>query len=110
MASRYPSPCLRCRRAENCTGYIGNANYHRWCSKWEIWFKWWWKQFRSAATGSTKTDPNKFYYSHPDHIKQQILQSPCDKCSAQERCEIPCKAYLQWYDTRMEIIRKKVMR
>ena len=35
-------------------------------------------------------------------------QAQCDKCSAQERCDIPCKAYLQWYNARMEITRKKV--
>lgn len=45
--------------------------------------------------------------------------NPCDTCKetasckhsygcAATVCDIPCPAYLRWYDTRMRIARKKV--
>lgn len=111
MQSNYPSPCLRCSRADTCVGYTGPKGRHLWCQRYETWFKWWWKYFRKVATIGPRDlpdDPSKFRYSHPDRVKQYLQEGPCAKCSAQEYCDNPCKAYLRWYDARMEITRKKV--
>ena len=96
MASIYPSPCLSCKRAEGCYGYTTFGGERRWCSKYEIWFKWWWKYFVKTFAPAQKP------------AAMDLRVRPCDKCSVEDRCDKPCPAYLRWYNARMEIARKKV--
>lgn len=35
----------------------------------------------------------------------QLPKSPCEFCG--EDCQEPCRAYLRWYDARMEIFRRR---
>ena len=107
MESKYPNPCLRCER-EACKA---NGSQFRECREWLTWFRWHWKWFRSALTSAPQTPSlhtDKFCYSHPDHVKRYLQNSPCAKCSAEQYCDRPCKAYLWWYDARIHIARKKV--
>ena len=93
MNSKYPSPCLKCNRADTCKGYYGNAKYRVWCKDYEVWFKWLWKYFRKAlgVEVKPKIDPER---------------KPCERCSADGICDKACLAYLKWYDARMQIVRK----
>lgn len=107
MLSKYPSPCLSCDK-EYCKK---NGFSYKQCAQWLTWFRWWWKRFRSAAgviMVEVPDNPNKFRYSHPDHVKRYLQVSPCAACSVDLNCDKPCRAYLRWYDARMEIVRKKV--
>lgn len=103
----YPSPCLKCDK-EYCKK--GGSN-HKECAEWLTWFRWWWKWFRTnlpKAEAARKERANKFFYAHPDEIKRYINGDPCEGCALKKNCDIPCNAYLRWYDARMEITRKKV--
>lgn len=104
MNSNYPIPCLNCK--ENHCDQSGSG--YRRCSAWRTWFCWWWKRFPKMLT-ETKSSAcdDKFRYAHPDTIIRYIMTSPCDSCSASVNCDKPCRAYLEWYDVRMEIFRKK---
>ena len=107
MESKYPCPCLNCDR-ESCKE---NGSQFRECRKWLTWFRWWWKRFRGAlkvVPQEQSTNTEKFYYSHPDHVKRYLQFGPCAGCSAEQNCDTPCKAYLRWYNARMEITRKRV--
>jgi hypothetical protein len=42
---------------------------------------------------------------HPDEYRRYLRRSPCDGCLACPCCDVPCKAYLHWYDRRMEAMR-----
>lgn len=35
----------------------------------------------------------------------QLPKSPCEFCGGE--CEAPCRAYLRWYDARMEVFRRR---
>ena len=105
MQTNYPSPCLKC--GKDCS----NGFKYKKCNKWRTWFLWWWKHFRSVFVQTPalkQADPNKFIYAHPDETERYLRTSPCESCYAAQTCDVPCKAYLGWYNTRMEIVRKKV--
>lgn len=107
MESKYPCPCLKCER-EACKE---NGSQFRECRDWLTWFRWWWKRFRVsliAAPQNVQFNADKFCYSHPDHVKRYLRNGPCAGCAAVQSCDTPCRAYLRWYDARMEITRKKV--
>lgn len=44
----------------------------------------------------------------PEEYRDYLRLSPCKGCPAEERCDIPCAAYLQWWDERMGWFRRKV--
>lgn len=54
--------------------------------------------------------PTKFCYSHPDAVRRFLRHSPCEDCQVKNSCNIPCAAYLQWWDARMEYIRRKYVK
>lgn len=37
-----------------------------------------------------------------------LRRGPCQGCPAEEHCDIPCAAYLQWWDERMEWFRRTI--
>lgn len=106
MESKYPSPCLKCDK-EYCKR---SGNNYKQCAEWLTWFRWWWKRFHSMlpAVHLHTGFPDKFCYSHPEDVKRYLRNGPCVGCSAGQSCDTPCRAYLQWYDARMEIVRKKL--
>ena len=107
MLIKYPSPCLKCSK-EYCKN--GGSNYKE-CRAWITWFLCWWKHFRSVFVPTPalqQADPNKFTYAHPDETERYLRTSPCESCYAVQTCDVPCKAYLGWYNARMEIVRKKL--
>lgn len=38
----------------------------------------------------------------PADRRRYLRKSPCEDCGAEPLCDIPCQAYLQWYDRRMQ--------
>lgn len=105
MQSKYPSPCLKCDKdyCKKC------GDHYKECAEWLTWFRWWWNRFRVTFTAAPKKvqENDKFCYSHPDQVKRYLKLGPCAVCSAEQNCDTPCKAYLRWYNGRMEIARKK---
>lgn len=99
----YPSPCLQCHRGEICNNPLA-------CKRYGMWIRTWWKWFngrhreRKAREGCKEC----FQYKHPDEVRRYLQEHPCKGCQAEATCDVPCVRYLRWYDTRMEIARKKV--
>ena len=100
-----PSPCNKCTW-DSCQP---TGKHYQKCYAYQKWVSWWWKQYKKLFY---RTEPagksEKFTYSHPDTVRRYLQESPCTGCRVQDTCDIPCKAYLRWYDARMEITRKKV--
>ena len=111
----YPCPCLKC--TDLCAALDG-SNAKK-CLAYRVWFLWWWKYFRKIF--STTAEKNVFTYFHPEERKDQIRKNradtaaqiraksakkPCDHCKQNEDCDIPCDAYLHWYDESLALIRK----
>ena len=49
----------------------------------------------------------KILIYHPDEHRRYLQQHPCEHCKAKSFCDQPCQVYLQWYNARMEAIRRK---
>lgn len=47
----------------------------------------------------------KLLVYHPDEYRRYLKRWPCDGCRACLCCDTPCKAYLEWYNRRMEAVR-----
>lgn len=98
------SPCETCSRDEyGCTG----------CDPWRQYYRR--KQDRINAYARQLCQPRlldsaKFYYSHPDEARRYLRCSPCEGCQVNNICNIPCAAYLRWWDARMEYIRRKYVK
>lgn len=107
MSNKYPSPCQTC---PNQCSIDGNYDYSKNCKKYANWICWWWLEFKRQvrATVVHVKKPTCFAYRHPDEYREYLRNGPCKWCKAEEFCDLPCKAYLSWWNTRMEIIRKKV--
>lgn len=104
MANAYPNPCDNCQIAASCGFGYG-------CIKWQIRYRYRQKQINAYARKllqAKNTEQIKFVYQHPDMIRRYLSEGPCKGCKAESACNTPCPAYLQWWDARMEIIRKKV--
>ena len=102
----YPSPCLKCERAEVC-----QANgYHKNCQVWHMWWLWWWKYLQQnlGKEEPKSKERNKFRYEHPDIIRKELAKNPCDSCFRKEFCAKPCYKYLAWYDAWVEIARRRL--
>ena len=88
------SPCETCTRGEyGCTG----------CDPWRQYYGQ--KLYQPRVASSTK-----FCYSHPDEVRRFLKHSPCEDCQVKNSCDIPCAAYLQWWDARMEYARRKYVK
>lgn len=44
---------------------------------------------------------------NPEKFQDYLRRSPCQNCRAEEHCDTPCAAYLQWWDERMGWVRRK---
>ena len=98
MANNYPSPCEKCDKTYRCQG----------CDDWKIRYLYRQKQINAYAENRRKPKPipdNKFRYEHPDLVRMYMKKSPCDGCKLEKDCDIPCAAYIHWYDSRMRFIR-----
>lgn len=104
--SEYPCPCDKCNNKKCKEG----GKQCKSCSRYTTWIRWWWKRFKGAfCPVETPKRKDKFCYSHPDDVKRYLETGPCENCLANTNCDTPCKAYLQWYDARMEIVRKRMV-
>lgn len=104
MANRYPSPCDSCQKATACTFGYG-------CMDWRIRYYYRQKQINAYYRKLLQVKPAEeatFVYQHPDLIRRYLTEGPCKGCKAEQVCDVPCPAYLRWYDARMKIARKKV--
>ena len=101
----YPNPCDVCDKADSC-----NLGYG--CEDWRIRYLYRQKQINAHAKAQAvriPTGQKTFVYEHPDLIWRYIVDGPCKGCKAELVCDMPCPAYLNWWDARMEIARKKVV-
>ena len=48
---------------------------------------------------------DKILVYHPDEHRRYLQQHPCSGCKAGAFCDLPCEAYLQWYNARLEAAR-----
>ena len=44
----------------------------------------------------------KILVYHPDEHRRYLRQHPCQDCGAATFCDRPCRAYLSWYNARLE--------
>lgn len=100
----YPSPCDTCQTP--CTGGYG-------CEAWRIRYRYRQKQINAFAKKIMQPAMRikkhaAFAYDHPDDVRRYLRTSPCIGCQMEKHCDIPCLVYLNWYDARMAITRKKV--
>ena len=102
----YPSPCLKCERHEKCTRQGNHLN----CNEWNKWFLWWWKYFRENLGKDIPDRSKKFYYEHPDIIRKELEKNPCDNCFRKQFCAKPCYKYLAWYDSRIQLVKRRLER
>ena len=43
---------------------------------------------------------------HPDESRRWFRQGPCAECPVKGFCDTPCRAYLHWYDHRINLARQ----
>lgn len=103
---KYPSPCLKCERADKCKTF----GYHANCQPWHTWWLWWWNYFRENLGKEPPGKREKFYYEHPDTIRRLMQKNPCDSCIRKEFCVKPCYKYLAWYDSHIQIAKRRLER
>ena len=105
----YPSPCLKCT-SSTCRE---NGNSYKTCAEYQTWFHWWWKWFRShipMLAAKPQVSRDNFCYVHPDEVRRYLEVGPCKNCQIAEGCNTVCLAYARWWDARMEILRKRVVK
>lgn len=88
MTDKYPNPCLSCRAKCNNGG----------CEAWRIRYLYRQKQinafYRKLTTGEATYRP-------------PVPKYPCKGCEEAQNCDIPCRAYLHWYNVKMTQIRRR---
>lgn len=95
----YPNPCDSCKKECVPGG----------CSKWKTRYRYRQKQINGYFHKLLKrVGPvrEKFLYEHPDEIRRYLENGPCKGCNAEEVCDTPCPAYLRWWDSRMEWMKR----
>lgn len=99
----YPSPCEKCTRSScNVGGSTG-------CDAWQIRYLYRQKQINAYARKVCQPKvviSAKFCCRHPDEERRYLQHSPCEGCKINKICNTPCAAYLQWWDARMEWVRR----
>ena len=100
----YPNPCESCDQMPDCTSY-------RKCSRWLKYFRTIWKQFNGYSARTYRKQKNmtseKFIYEHPDIIRRYLEKGPCAHCRRADVCETPCGGYWNWWDARMEWLKRR---
>jgi hypothetical protein len=72
-----------------------------------------WKQFNGYPSRvylrqkKQKPVTAKFIYEHPDVIRRYLENGPCGECRRAEVCDVPCGNYWNWWDARMEWMRRR---
>lgn len=88
MQNNYPSPCLKCTNStcRQC------GNYYKACAAYRTWFCWQWKRLRThlSLLPVKPQVSSKFCYIHPDQVRRYLQKSPCEVCSAEQTCNVPC--------------------
>lgn len=49
-----------------------------------------------------------FVVMHPEEYRRFLRKGPCGDCPVSHFCNSPCRVYLKWYDTRMELFRGRL--
>lgn len=102
MSARdYPHPCETCEKAKTCRTMTG-------CAAWKIRYRYRQKQINAyAKRKKEEIFATKFAYQHPDETRRYLQQWPCEHCEQAEDCDIPCGKYMDWYNARIEVAKKK---
>lgn len=93
--ARYPSPCDKCKLKDNCTRY-------RTCQPWKTRYLYRQAQINAFAERLQKKPP-----ASSIRKRKTIPEGPCGTCQYSETCNRPCSARLNWWDQRMQLLRKK---
>lgn len=51
----------------------------------------------------------KYRYEHPDLARHYLRHSPCEGCEFKILCDVPCDAYLSWWDERMAWLKWRLL-
>lgn len=101
---KYPNPCETCEREKNCRLGYG-------CTDWQIRYRYRQKQINACAEKKRQEYFQKrFVYQHPDEIRRYLREWPCGNCEKEPECDIPCTKYLQWYDIRIKLVKRRLER
>ena len=100
----YPNPCDSCQKTGDCSGGYG-------CQAWRIRYRYRQKQINAYAKRKNEEYlGTRFVYQHPNDTLQFLKQWPCEHCEQKEDCDIPCTKYLNWYDCRIQIVKRRLGR
>lgn len=99
----FTNPCEGCSKNKD-----GDCSYWSKCGDYRYWLNYNWKMARTNTRKPQKAVRNtsKWVYHHPDDVKKYLIEGVCNDCPFNEGCNDPCQAYLDWYNARMEAIRK----
>ena len=99
----YPNPCTTCE-TKTADNY---CNKFRYCAKYHKWINWNWATFRRYARRAKekKAICKTWVYQHPDRAREYLKNGPCKGCKLNDTCDDPCRAYLEWWDARMDYFR-----
>lgn len=101
--SNYQNPCNKCGRSD-CSSYRNCAAYLKYVRT--IWNQF--NKYPARAYRKFKSAPSeKFIYEHPDIIRRYLEKGPCEHCQLKQNCETPCLAYWNWWDARMEWLKRR---
>ena len=94
------SPCIGCTRVRD-----PKSCENKTCKDWQAWFIARWEAMRrnvfakmqqAEATGDA-ISVGGFQYSHPDRVRSNMENKPCDKCVCPaELCSTPCAVLRAW--------------
>lgn len=95
----YPNPCDTCTKDGSCWKGYG-------CPRWREYYRHR-QQLINDYPKKKKQGrfDTRFVYQHPNDTRRYLLQWPCNGCEREAKCDIPCGAYLAWYDGRMAYFR-----
>lgn len=100
----YPNPCDTCPQ---CTCTNG-------CDRWQIRYRFHQKQINAYARqvveqSASPEEKTIWVYPHPDEARRYLDTNPCVVCMCRDWCDQICKVRADWWDARMEILRRKLM-
>lgn len=72
-----------------------------WLARYLVRQKWINAYARSVGLGK-----QVFRYAHPEDQRRYSRQGPCERCAIGEVCDMPCPEYVEWWDLRMEKLRR----
>ena len=79
-----------------------------------MYIKAWWKYFNAVGRRARRyvheANTERFVYQHPGEVRRYLQRGPCPDCKAVEKCRTPCDTYWQWWDARMEWMKRRLIR